>query len=284
MKKLVIGLLVAAAACQPQAKYTAKVEVVSAPAKTPKALTPSPAAAAAKVETVENPVRDFLAANNLAPLWQADFKPEAYSSLRPTILDGFYGAEHRHIAFIFDHVTQDAANPTLFRVRGRSRFRKNVTSFDGSIIVQTLKPLKVFLDLDSVEEARVRAYTATAHFVLNEDPHATGAGVFKGTALLDFYISGAGKPNRVQILPDKELPTGGSGQLFRGQWQSNRTSRQQAVAFATYADAVLPGTMTDLFIGDRGEGINPKYAKLDWSETWENDEWWAKSPKPSLSL
>jgi hypothetical protein len=42
--------------------------------------------------------------------------------------------------------------------------------------------------------------------------------------------------------------------------------------------------MQDLYIGERGETINPKYAGLDWSEAWENDEWWAKSPKPQLTL
>jgi hypothetical protein len=30
--------------------------------------------------------------------------------------------------------------------------------------------------------------------------------------------------------------------------------------------------------------VNPALAKYGWGENWENDEWWTKSPKPSLSL
>ena len=42
--------------------------------------------------------------------------------------------------------------------------------------------------------------------------------------------------------------------------------------------------MADLYLGERDVYINPKYAGLDWNEAWENDEWWADSPKPKLSL
>ena len=45
-----------------------------------------------------------------------------------------------------------------------------------------------------------------------------------------------------------------------------------------------PSLIKDFGIGDRGAQVNPKYAKLGWNELWENDEWWADSPKPKLSL
>lgn len=46
----------------------------------------------------------------------------------------------------------------------------------------------------------------------------------------------------------------------------------------------MPQALKSLRLGDRSEEINPNLAKLGWNEAWENDEWWATSPKSSLSL
>jgi hypothetical protein len=278
------GLL---AACQPQAKpekNASAAPAASAQASAPNAAQTSAVLVVEKSVTSAAPAQGFLAANDLAPLWQADYDRKANDGSRPIILDGFYGDEHRHIAVMLERVRRDAAQPNVFQVQGRTRYKKNITPFEGTITVSGLKPLKAVLDLDSAAEATARAYTATARFVLREDPAANGAGTYQGTALMDFYRLASGKLELVQIMPDPDLPTGGGGLLFRGEWASNRTARRQAVAFATYPQAVLPDALNDLYIGERGEILNPKYARLDWSEAWENEEWWAKPAKPSLSL
>ena len=280
-------------ACQPQAKpgAAAGAEATAVKPQAQAAVSSTAGAIAAVAPVAATPettptanASAFLAANDLAPLWQADFGQHENRQSRPTILDGFYGPEHRHISVIFERVLHDAARPNVFRVQGRTRYKKNITPFEGTITVDGVQPLKAFLDLDSVEEARARSYTATARFVLHENPTANGAGTYQGIAKMDFYRTASGKLNLIQTLPDSDLPTGGGGLLFRGQWTSTRTHRQQAVSFATYAEAVLPDALKDLYIGERGETLNPKYAGLDWNEAWENEEWWAKSPKPSLSL
>ncbi|MBO2011658.1 hypothetical protein [Hymenobacter negativus] len=285
------GLLLAAS-CQPQTKSgsAASTKPAAAIPEMPTAAPamdggrPSVSLAATKATASVADAPAFLVANNLAPLWQANFGQQENNHSRPTILDGFYGPEHRHISVIVEQVRQDAAHPNVFQVQGRTRYKKNITPFDGTITVDAVKPLKVYLDLDSVEEAHAHAYTATAHFVLRENPAADGAGTYRGTAAMDFYQLGSGKLDLVQTLPDNSLPTGGGGLLFRGQWQSLRSGLRKDVAFATYAQAVVPDAMSDLYIGDRGDSLNPKYARLDWSEAWENDEWWAKPAKPALSL
>ena len=292
-------LVLLVAACQPPAK---PVTVVAAG---PPTVVPEPVQAQVvdSVQTVElpanfggpimteagPPVTDipaFLAANNLAELWQANTGQDENSDARPTLLEGFYGAEHRHIAFIFDHVRQDSMQPSLFRVQGRSRFRKTITPFAGTFTVSRVKPLRAFLDLDSVAATQARAYSVTAHFVLREDSTTHNAGTFEGTATTDVFRLATGSTQLLQSVnvPDKDLPARGAGQLFRGQWQSQRTGRKNPVAFAIYSQAVVPDAMADLFLGDRGEAINPKYARLGWSEGWENTEWWAKSPKPTIHL
>ena len=287
MKYLLLSTGLLAAACQPQNKPTATgaaPPAAEAPVSAVAVRKPAPVTAAPVAEPLPQNVFAFLAANNLAPLWQANFGQSANTSARPTILDGFYGAEHRHISVILEQVEQDARQPNVFRVHGRTRYRKNITPFDGTITVTGLKTLNGPIDLDSAAAAQARAYTATARFELHEEASAAGAGTYQGTALMDFYREASGKLNFVQEMPSSDLPTGGGGLLFRGQWQSLRSGRRQEVAFATYAQAVVPDAMQDLYIGDRGETVNPKYARLDWNEAWENDEWWAKSPKPKLSL
>lgn len=276
-------------ACQSQAQPEKNAGAGPAAATETSAQAPAshPAQAAALSvadKTPAVPTSAFLAANNLAPLWQADYDRQPNDSSRPIILDGFYGDEHRHISVILERVRRDAAQPNVLQVQGRTRYKKNITPFEGTITIDGLTPLKAMLDLDSADQARARAYTATARFVLREDPATNGAGTYQGTALMDFYRLASGKLGLVQSMPDPDLPTGGGGLLFRGQWTSNRTARQQAVAFATYAQAVLPDALADLFIGERDETLNPKYARLDWSEAWENDEWWAQPAKAPLSL
>ena len=297
MKALFYLLLLAALItnCQPQTKPAVAVKTHHPAPPVPLSSLLAEAAVVEKgsaslpmmVSEMAPPVTDvpaFLTANNLAPLWQADFGQEDYKTSRPTILDGFFGAEHRHISFIFERVTQDSIQPNVFQVQGRSRFRKNIIPFVGTITVNKINPFRVFLDLDSAVLSRASAYVATARFVLHEDSTIAGAGIYQGAALLDFYRLAPGELNIITDFSNKDLATGGGGQLFRGQWQSYRTGKRRSVAFANYSQAVLPDAMADFYLGDRGESINPKYAGLDWNEAWDNDEWWAKPAKPALSL
>ena len=63
---------------------------------------------------------------------------------------------------------------------------------------------------------------------------------------------------------------------------SNKTGQRQPVAFANFYGAVVPHALEKLGLGDRGDEVNPHMARLGWAEEWENEEWWAKSPKPSF--
>jgi hypothetical protein len=289
---LICGAGLLLVSCQPHTKPAVAARAQSAAvssepptkADAPDGVPTGQSSAAAEAAPPTPDMAKFLAANNLAPLWQSDFGKHEDGGESWTTLDGFYGAEHRHISFIFERVVQDARQPNVFRVQGRSRYKKTITPFDGTITLANMKRLPVYLDLDSVEEAHARAYTASGPFVLREDPAAAGAGTFQGTVYIDFYQLASGQLHIVQGNADKSIPAGGAGLVFRGQWQSQRTGRQNAVAFSTYPQAVLPDAMADFYLGDRQESINPKYARLDWAEAWENEEWWAKSPKPSLNL
>ena len=283
MKKLFCLLALAASpACQPAAPATADAPAkASAPAA--QAAPAAPAAPAPADTALPAATLALLRQHNLAPLWRGQQRAAAPD--QP--LEGFYGPPHYRISFYFSQVTRDPARPDLFHVTGLDRYKKVITPFSGTIMVRELRPFTkgMFLDAAPADSA-APAYTAVARFALAEDPATKGAGNYTGQALLDFYLDSRQQLQLAVSHPmASELnPTRGAGLIFRGWHVSNQTGRRRAVAFSTDFSMVVPEALQKLGIGDRSEEVNPNLARLGWAEAWENDEWWARSPKPSLSL
>ena len=279
MKPIVLVLLSALAplaACQH-----------AAPATTEAAATLNAGISAAKSITAVSAdtaltalMRHLLQRHNLAPLWANQTQGPAASHA----MEGFYGASPYRISFYFTKVERDTADPALFHVTGLDRYHKIITPFTGTIHVRAVRPFadSLWADVDTT----ARCFTAIARFVLREDPQTKGAGNYAGQALLDFYQDAEGKIGYAggMLMDAYKNPTRGTGLLFRGTQVSNATGRRQPVAFANFYGAVVPQTLSKLGLGDRSEEVNPNLAKLGWNEAWENDEWWADSPKPKLSL
>ena len=72
--------------------------------------------------------------------------------------------------------------------------------------------------------------------------------------------------------------------LFSGYQISDKTGQRRPVAFANFYGAVVPTALKKLGLGDRVDEVNPNMARLGWNEAWENEEWWADSPKPKALL
>jgi hypothetical protein len=281
MKRLLLGLLgLGVASCQhsspPLAKMATTTSGTSGPASRGVVTT-----LLADSATVPPEALALLRQHDLAPLWanQTEFMKS-----HPT-MEGFYGPTHYRISFYFSKVERDAKQPNLFHVKGLDRYKKVITPFVGTITVQTVQPFtkEMFVDADSTAQA----FTAAGRFEFLEDPATKGAGKYYGKALLDFYIDQQGHLNHALALvgaDEYKNPTKGCGLLFSGNQISNKTGQRNAVAFANFYGAVVPQEIKKLGLGDRSEEVNPNLAKLGWNEAWENDEWWAKSPKPSLSL
>ena len=79
-------------------------------------------------------------------------------------------------------------------------------------------------------------------------------------------------------------PTRGSGLVFEGTWQDNKTGQRKPASWATNFTVIVPEVLEKIGLGSRADTVFPELAKYGWNDWWENDEWWAKSPKPSLSL
>ena len=71
---------------------------------------------------------------------------------------------------------------------------------------------------------------------------------------------------------------------FEGTWTEASTGKTQRVLWANEFAPVANAVLGDFDIGGRMATVNPKYRKYGWTEYFQNDEWWADSPKPALSL
>ena len=275
---LILLLAVAATACQQSAPPVADIPTRVAPTRPPAAPVRSSA-----IDSVAPAAWALLRQHNLAPLWASRAEGKAAQSA----MEGFYGPPYYRISFYFSEVTRDSARPNLFHVTGLNRYKKVITPFTGTITVRALRPFtkEMFLDAAPADSA-APAYTAVARFTLIEDPATKGAGTYTGDGLLDFYLDSQQQLHTAIAHPmaSEHNPTHGAGLVFRGSHVSNQTGRRKSVAFSTDYSMVVPAALAKLGLGDRSEEINPNLARLGWNEAWENDEWWAKSPKPSLSL
>ena len=270
-------LAVAATACQPSAPPAATAPVAVAPNQ-PAAPPVSPAAATA-ADLLSPTTRAMLRQYNLAPLWanRDEGKPAR------SAMEGFFGTLPYRISFYFSSVERDPAQPNVFHVVGLDRYKKVITPFTGTITVRNITPFTDSMEVDA-PDSTARAFTAVGRFVLREDPATKGAGNYSGEALLDFYHDAHGHLDQASYLDGENNPTKGCGLLFRGHQVSNKTGQRQPVAFANFFGVVVPQALEKLGLGDRGDQVNPHMARLGWNEAWENEEWWAKSPAPSLSL
>jgi hypothetical protein len=269
--------------CQHNAPPSAKVVASNSVSPAPSQAVASVRKQIAPADTLTPEMLTLLQNFDLAPLWAAD---TAYSDGYPA-MSGFFGQDHRSISLVFDEVKRDANRPQLFQVSGRDRFHKVITPFEGTIQIQRIA------DFDSCyvqapDEDSARVYTASAVFTFRQVKSRQDAGSFSGEAYLDFYITNKGYYRTPEVvmggIVDKHTPTRGSGRLFRGIWTGYATKQTKPFLAANDLFVISPEIYADFGVGDRGTQINPKYAKLGWSDYWENSEWWADSPKPKLSL
>lgn len=269
-------LALAGAACQsqPQTAFTAaKATAVAPTAVVAKQGLPLQKAASASPTLLQQV--------DLSYAW-SNAKAEAKTNLT---MEGFYGHDHYRISFFFSKVRRDSLHLEQYHIWGINRYKKVVTPFEGTCTVTRIAALPDTVGMEN--SSKLRAYTAFAEYTLREDPRTKGAGVYSGKALLDFCINARNQASQTAFTGiDLGFgnPTKGSGLLFQGVWRNNLTGRQQPASWSSNFLVIVPEALEKIGLGSRGDTIYPELAKYGWNEWYENDEWWAKSPKPSLSL
>ncbi|MDO7887112.1 hypothetical protein [Hymenobacter cheonanensis] len=293
---MLFALACAGVACQPQAAQTTAATV---PPKEPSAIAQPANPLAATQPTLAT------LADSLTPEMQATLRRVDLSSLwkKAGVLDGFFGRDPQRLSLVILQAARDSLKPGLFHVAGKARYKKQVSSFVGLIQVAQLTDYyeqgmllsqgddDLAYVADSTNEAggyiaNARAYSASSSFEFTGA--APSSYLLAGRMLLDFWLNDKGKigfmnaPAEGQIL--EKSPTKGSALVVKGNWQD--VPGKPAKPFLLSRDIFLlsPSLIADFGIGDRGAQVNPKYVKQGWRNYWENDEWWADSPKPSLNL
>ena len=253
-------------------------------------------------DTLTAPMRDLLQQVDLSALLRG-----AEEHGRP-VFDGFFGPDHYRFGVAFTEVQRNSLHPEEYHVRGKCRYRHHVRPFVGTLVARQVSDLEIRADMDGLlssdtlastntqeaaaaaavryEEAvkQARIYSLRARFTASETM-AEDSGIFDGEAVLNFFVT----PNKqvgyaVEPMRDNKLPARGDRFLMRGSRLNRTTGQVKQFVVATNVFSAAPDIYKDFGIGDRGGEINPKYARLGWSDEWENEEWWADSPKPSLDL
>lgn len=292
MKKMIgiFALVIATVACQHQAppkqaaaKETATtVAPVQLAAMKPAALVPS----------------DTLTPAMLALLQRCDF-----SSLLQTVhgtdsiagshaQNGFFGPDHYRIEVVLTKVWRDSLEPTLYRLQGKNRYKGIITPFAGTLTITHLMdqapyPTKLITQIrknGGELNNEPNMYSAEGDFELKEDVAQRGTGVFQGKVAIDWHLEDDGSV--VQQIRTNESASQGGGVKYEGIWTNSTTHRTYPVV---WVDDIFQYTsehhvLNNFLVGERDPDFNPKYAKLGWNSYWENDEWWADSPKPKLNL
>ena len=296
---ILLALALAASACQPQATQSPatapapQAATAIRPASPAKSEPPLPLLFAA-ADTLTPAMRALLQTQDLSPLWQC---LEQAATTDRSSFGGFFGADHYRFAMVFTQASRDAADPAVYHVAGKSRYfqSRNIHPFTGTLTLRQVADLAYpgFLEAMAQREERAadslagRLYTARARVQLREAPGAN-SGVFEGEAVLDFYVVPGQKPGYVGVFAfegtDDKLPTRGGGVLVRGNRRNATTGQIKPFIVSPDVAAVAPFVFKNFFLDERMGEINPKYQHLGWNEYWANDEWWADSPKPRLSL
>ncbi|MFN8353536.1 MAG: hypothetical protein U0Y10_03745 [Spirosomataceae bacterium] len=204
---------------------------------------------------------------NLASLWA---NPDtAFADANR--FDGFYGTDHYRIEMFFSEVRQDTELPHTFYVKGKSRFKKNITPFSGEIKVESISILKdPNIAMDDMDAQQV--YTLKGSFQLKEDSTRQGSGIFAGNVFMDFSVSKTEEPQLWFFTPSTAAQ--GGGFKFQGNWTSNKTQASKPVIWAKDLFMFANNILKNFSIGERDVEINPKYRHLGWDNYWEFEEWW----------
>ena len=209
------------------------------------------------------------------------YEPAKY---KPTVL-GFIGTDMQRFYIHFNSINRNPDNPYQYLVKGKTRVKNNICSFEGKITI-----VKAGLLTKNPEDDEFPDYQegfVLAEMELLEEKSQPGSGVLKGMMQSDFLIDQKGQ------LAYNDLMAAGDGfynNQFTGDWTSYKTGKAKICNFGDdrIPSGNLPkGTEYDL---DQGAGSfipSAKYLGRGWQTHFdcivaqdekacreENKQWW----------
>lgn len=207
---------------------------------------------------------------------------EKQPDIESAVYNGFYGTDHYRIEMYFASITKDSQKPHVYHVKGKSRFKKSVKPFTGTITLHQAQTLhdKSVSKKDLKARKISQLYASSGTFEFKEDSTYSNAGVFKGRVYVDFSIH-TDRTSRLWFFSEKGK-TRGAGFLFDGEWTDYKTGKTKPILLPSNIFTIANSLLTNFEIGGRSVEINPKYRKLGWDSFWENEEWWNEPAKTAL--
>lgn len=187
--------------------------------------------------------------------------------------NGFFGPHEQRLEVAFTQVRRDAVVSGTLHVAGLLRVAGRISSLMGTIELHQVRYL--FDNQDKVYIAtgpfHFQQYSAKKQLVAHWD----------GLAAVDFEV----ESGEMHLFAQEGAIRARSRQFaFEGSRTDIATAAKQRVLWANEFAPVANAVLGDFDIGGRMATVNPKYRKYGWTEYFENNEWWADSPKPKLSL
>ena len=143
---------------------------------------------------------------------------------------GFIGDDLQRFYIHFTSVTRSSENPNEYQVKGKTRVKKNVCTFQGTI---TAKRAGLLVKDESEEQdfPGIKEGFVLADVELFEEKSQSGSGIIRGTLVSDFYIDENGKLvyNDLMVIAD-----GFSNNQFWGSWTSYRTGAKKICNFGLW--------------------------------------------------
>lgn len=236
-------------------------------------------------------ISQFFGKHNLAPLIQNINRNQDDRSM-----NGFLGLNRYRTEVVITTARKSLQNQFVYLIKGMTRTKKHIVPFQGQLLFDSLA-IEPMLKADDVQNIKdwsmltviridrdkvIKRYSVAGKAVFAETRPSPQARSFDGRVVIELELTKRGK--LYTNTPFLHGPSQGGEQKYAGTWTDSQTGQLTPTVWVKNIIGYGPFIHEDFVIGERDVEINPKYAKLGWNELWENDEWWAKSPKPALSL
>ena len=131
---------------------------------------------------------------------------------------GYFGDDYYRFYIHFISVIQNKDNPYQYFVYGKTRLKKNICAFQGTI---TVTESKLFRDSDA---PGFKQGYIMARFDFYEDSGQKGSGKLYGTCLTNFIID---KDNKLRYDALMAVADGFSNNAFKGRWQAYQSKENK---------------------------------------------------------
>lgn len=190
------------------------------------------------------------------PLFNYDYSP--IFSYKETDYIGYIGDDYQRFYFKIDEV--EKLSRTLYSVKGKTKVKSNICSFEGSITVSDIieNDEIEFVDNEFVGQKVEKQGVLEGVYSFAEDHRQLGSGFFSGKLSCSWYIDEKGELHYDDLLLYSD---GYCNNQFEGTWTSYKTKKSKKCNWGHYR---IPDRGS-LDIGAGEFSPDPAYYSVGWA-------------------